>query len=385
MQNPLIAWHDQLLRFTLALSRDTVNFPKHVLSLLSSHFGFDQLIIFPYAYSAIDIENRSKREALNNFVALNIPSQSIRAYSDNIHKFDIFAPKQLPSALRGRRVLFTRDIMSPERYQKTDYCRCMAQLHLENQACIYLRLNTELLATICIFRTREDPDFSEDERALMEYLSELISAQYVVSQRLTGDVLTQEGFNMFFRNGKVGAVMLNARLTVLMANDRALECSKVFLEVFRDSQSHFARSSPRRSARFASVQEMVDWIGLDLIHEAGDNVFASLNHEFHFYYWPLIFINVFGDVETRHLILITDRQLSAGDAFSDVYATLTQREVEILRLVAEGYKNEQIAALLHVSIFTVRTHISNIYRKFNVNSRIALLLKVGKGRGGESE
>jgi len=48
---------------------------------------------------------------------------------------------------------------------------------------------------------------------------------------------------------------------------------------------------------------------------------------------------------------------------------LSEREVEILELVAEGRTNSVIANSLHISEATVKTHLSNIYRKLNVADR----------------
>ena len=48
---------------------------------------------------------------------------------------------------------------------------------------------------------------------------------------------------------------------------------------------------------------------------------------------------------------------------------LTRRELEILRLVAEGHSNSQLAHLLWVTEQTVKFHLSNIYRKLNVANR----------------
>ena len=48
---------------------------------------------------------------------------------------------------------------------------------------------------------------------------------------------------------------------------------------------------------------------------------------------------------------------------------LSQREVEILRLLAEGHAYKQIAAELSISINTIRTHIKRIYEKLHVHSR----------------
>lgn len=49
--------------------------------------------------------------------------------------------------------------------------------------------------------------------------------------------------------------------------------------------------------------------------------------------------------------------------------SLTKREVEILRLVSEGYSNSQLARMLWVTEQTVKFHLSNIYRKLDVANR----------------
>jgi DNA-binding NarL/FixJ family response regulator len=47
----------------------------------------------------------------------------------------------------------------------------------------------------------------------------------------------------------------------------------------------------------------------------------------------------------------------------------TRRETEILKLVAEGYSNAELARMLWVSEQTVKFHLSNIYRKLDVTNR----------------
>jgi DNA-binding NarL/FixJ family response regulator len=49
--------------------------------------------------------------------------------------------------------------------------------------------------------------------------------------------------------------------------------------------------------------------------------------------------------------------------------TLTERETDVLRLLAQGRANKEIAAALHVSETTVKTHVSNILTKLGVPSR----------------
>lgn len=60
---------------------------------------------------------------------------------------------------------------------------------------------------------------------------------------------------------------------------------------------------------------------------------------------------------------------------------LTPREAQILRLVSEGLGNQQIAFQLGVAVTTVRAHMSSLYKKRQVTSRVALALSAGPANG----
>jgi DNA-binding NarL/FixJ family response regulator len=49
--------------------------------------------------------------------------------------------------------------------------------------------------------------------------------------------------------------------------------------------------------------------------------------------------------------------------------TLTEREVQILRILSRGFSTGECAEMLEISPFTVGTHVKNIYRKLEVSSR----------------
>ncbi len=53
-----------------------------------------------------------------------------------------------------------------------------------------------------------------------------------------------------------------------------------------------------------------------------------------------------------------------------VIERLSERELEVLRLIVAGLSNKTITEELYISMNTVKTHIKNIYGKLNVNSRI---------------
>ncbi len=55
---------------------------------------------------------------------------------------------------------------------------------------------------------------------------------------------------------------------------------------------------------------------------------------------------------------------------STIRAELSDREIEVLKLIANGTDNAQIAAQLHISPKTVKNHISNILMKLQIDNRI---------------
>lgn len=59
---------------------------------------------------------------------------------------------------------------------------------------------------------------------------------------------------------------------------------------------------------------------------------------------------------------------------------LTPREAEVLKVVAEGYTNQEIGEMLHLSPATVQTHRTNIMQKLNLHSRVDLV-KYALSRG----
>jgi len=68
----------------------------------------------------------------------------------------------------------------------------------------------------------------------------------------------------------------------------------------------------------------------------------------------------------KEFALLDKRKIKDGDKF---YNDLTEREKEILRLIALGGTNKEIATKLGISEKTVKNHISNIFQTLHVNNR----------------
>lgn len=91
------------------------------------------------------------------------------------------------------------------------------------------------------------------------------------------------------------------------------------------------------------------------------------------------------DTEPDQLIALLKQAMCGGQAFSDLVReyladsteqdslldTLTDREMQILKEVAKGYRNKQIADNLFISEATVKVHMKSLLKKLQVKSRTA--------------
>ncbi len=75
------------------------------------------------------------------------------------------------------------------------------------------------------------------------------------------------------------------------------------------------------------------------------------------------------------------RRTRPGAADAGGLASLTEREFQVARLVADRKTNPEIAATLYLSLKTVETHLRNIFRKVDVASRVELARLVERADG----
>jgi len=86
------------------------------------------------------------------------------------------------------------------------------------------------------------------------------------------------------------------------------------------------------------------------------------------------------------LIAAVDFAVSSPRTFSSKIRSsqyefaLTAREFDVLSLIAKGFSNVQISSQLHISLSTVKTHVSSILQKLSVQNRVGAI-KVARESG----
>jgi DNA-binding NarL/FixJ family response regulator len=69
------------------------------------------------------------------------------------------------------------------------------------------------------------------------------------------------------------------------------------------------------------------------------------------------------------------RRIAHRNQITSPFPNLTDREREVLELIAQGENNQEIALQLHISAKTVSNHISNIFNKLQVSDRAQAIVK----------
>jgi two-component system response regulator NreC len=72
-------------------------------------------------------------------------------------------------------------------------------------------------------------------------------------------------------------------------------------------------------------------------------------------------------------LLFLEQQPASPQAVKFIPEELTTREIEVLRLIAQGYTNSQAAEMLCISVRTVEYHRGNLTAKLNIHSRVELI------------
>lgn len=91
---------------------------------------------------------------------------------------------------------------------------------------------------------------------------------------------------------------------------------------------------------------------------------------------------LFGPAIASRITRLFQKRVQAG-SHATAFPDLTERELEVLNLIAQGLNNQEIAQRLAVSGKTISNHISNIFSKLQVVDRAQVIIKARQAGMGE--
>jgi DNA-binding CsgD family transcriptional regulator len=260
---------------------------------------------------------------------------------------------------RARR---TSDFMSERRFRRTDiYNEFYKPLELEHHLVCHWGTGPAHYSAISLFRTQGD--FSERDRALLGLLRPYLAlGQRTVQAQAQARCALGLFEDALWRSGQ-GLVTLTRGDRI----DATIGWARELLAGYFDADG-----------RVRLPDELAGWTQIQR---------RRLNRERELPTLPGVFAKEGdqGRLLVQYLPATADQSsdallLSQETRFPDSNARLTAlgltpRETEILRMVAAGHSNQQIAQHLVVTVATVKKHLEHIYRKLDVGSRTAAVAK----------
>lgn len=273
------------MAFSLDLARDQRQFSQKSAGTVRQAFRLSAQHLLPLSLHGLSRGPGRRVNTLSNYITYGIRYGPMYDYKDHIYKDDIFRYSSLPPHLKGKRVIFTEDVMTLEDYERTPYGIHMSAEDLYYQAVLFFFLGDRVIGSMGLFHTKEEGGFREEERGLLEYLAELVEANYQNYLRHSGEARFHDSFQLFFQDVKMGAVILNQDMTVMQTNKAAQEISQIFWEQYRHNQGHFLRSNYQGDPKFREVQTMINEISERLTTQGGTSqTFTSPAGDITFYH-----------------------------------------------------------------------------------------------------
>jgi DNA-binding NarL/FixJ family response regulator len=153
-------------------------------------------------------------------------------------------------------------------------------------------------------------------------------------------------------------------LDISMPNLRGLEATREIKMILPDVKVLILSMHKDKEYMYSAISAGAE--GYLLKEDADTDLFAAIEkiRQGGHYISPLLFGELTNELFQAHL---------SGQPAPPQYDPLTTREREVLKLIAEGNSNKEIADLLFISIRTVENHRASIMRKLNIRKPTDLI------------
>ncbi|MGL6200508.1 MAG: helix-turn-helix transcriptional regulator [Lachnospiraceae bacterium] len=211
--------------------------------------------------------------------------------------------------------------------------------------------------TLSVYKLEGEDDFSFHEQEALQLLTTTIRSKYITQQEVNAQKASSSAQSALLDSLNVGMLCFDSNMRVRCCNQTAHD----YL---------------RRASNNESVQLGTEWL-FSLINQQGTR-YAGIHARCSLHYMnhqvTLEKINSKNNESSYYAITIypEGRHAAIQDTLVSEY-NLTERELEVARMLATGKSYQQVANALYISINTVRTHIKNIYKKTGITNQRTLV------------
>jgi DNA-binding CsgD family transcriptional regulator len=242
------------------------------------------------------------------------------------------------------------------------------------QMSLYLRCNSQFLGVLSLFRSHQSKEFTAAEQTkaklLAPYLSNALEKAMILEQKAEIQLIVDSVVNMLSFDG---VMVLDSSLDPVYQDQSA---SSIITEI-ADHTTDVSELSERLPAEVFRQCEKV-------FNSAGKNSDSSKrNTQLDFTIKSTrgelpVHLRLISPENRPPLLLIGFDKKNKSSARMEKLKKmrLSQREFEVVDLLAKGLKNKEIGKSLFISEYTVENHLRAIYRKMEVKNRTEATHKV---------
>ena len=354
----IILFMNELSGFMLTDSRD-VNFRRKTLELIEKYFKIKKSIFVLYHDDYFSDVN--KISSLQDIITHGISSKSIKEF---YKKYTFVDDLYINLSLQNPVTRLSDSLKNKEKEGLIPYEMYYLKYKSAYQVTMGLFFQKRIIGAISLTRSLTEQDFSDDELKYIEVIQKYLSNEskkIIRYERIVLENGVLQGQEELF---PVALIVLDENYNVIFKNKESTELIK---DVFDTKVSSF---------KYYFINEIVS---NDYINDSDqDNIFEINNCQFRV-------IKKYGKLndkesESRLLFFVymAKNFFETEDYVSEYYTLLTNREKEISQLIRKGFTNNEISEKLHISQFTVKTHLQSLYNKCDVNNKLKLIYKLFK-------
>ncbi len=336
--------------FSTLLFNDLVNIETNVLNLLSDFFGFNTCSYICSDIFADFLKNSRKCSPICNNISDGYVNDCI--------------PKSIVSI---------EEIISPGEFENHYYNEFLASQNLRYEIDINISNNNDgNHYTISIFKDENEGPFTDKERLILNYIYHVINANFSRFLFMTTQTENDAFLQSTLDNLPFGLAIYNESFELIKYNSQA--------------GSYFCQITDSSNTQTAHIKFT------DLIFPTGQlpnlSDTSSTSKEFENHSVTIApsvsFVNQSKILKCYYVYIRENEIKVCPDEKVDLMMLnkidliskygLTVREIDIVQLFYSGKSNKEISEILFISINTLKSHLSNIYRKLEVSNKLEAIL-----------